>query len=184
MADWCRFLCSDTWEDDQNQNKALKSQYKLCLQNKTSLVYSLCSLFLRASGRYFSLQIIPHPRASAIVTCGVRLATRSACDSYNVVILVARLSPPGIKYDQERPRGIVKHSIWKDGVFYCLDFGISFLFISPPLHICILLFLREFFHRFRESFYSERARDKNRQSHSWMGLVWGYFVCSRWRVSL
>lgn len=54
-----------------------ESQYIFpCIERKINIL-RLYSLFSRASGRYFSLQIIPLPRADAIVSYGVRSAVIS-----------------------------------------------------------------------------------------------------------
>ncbi len=46
----------------------------LFAEKKNCIYFLVHSLFSRASGRYFSLQIIPLPRADAIVSYGVRSA--------------------------------------------------------------------------------------------------------------
>ena len=97
----------------------------ICRKKEASII-QIHSLFSRASGRYFSLQFIPLPRADAIVSYGVRSA-----------VIYLSSTEIGLIATRDKIRFITVKRDSKDllffglGDFYCPNLGWLAIFLYP-----------------------------------------------------
>lgn len=156
----------------------------------------ISSLFLRASVQYFSLQIILHPRASAIVTYGVRLATRTGVFLLSSFIARSTVAS-GIKYDLERLRGIIKNFIFSDEVFYLISWERKWLWILrlflPIIYLCFIGETRFFlsFHLYLLNLWLTHRKEYteiNDKTCQWSSsqniFFWFHNQCNNWKEEI